>query len=130
MMFPFLDCLLMLASTAAPSLFCFYVHLVGDAAWEYKAAVHPYGFSRNGRYYEPCTMYSDEFGNDAPSASAFTEDVTFLFRRVSVCSTCLTDGRGWRHHEVVHNQDPTRRQSKGHLPLTTTSFVLARHAAS
>jgi hypothetical protein len=58
----------------------------GDAAWEYKAMTQPYGFSRNGRYYEPRIdegdSYDDydEFGMGGAAAAAFTEDVTWLFQ--------------------------------------------------
>jgi hypothetical protein len=51
----------------------------GDAAWEFKAYENPYGFSRNGRYYEPSSMSFDADYYERSTAAAFTEDVTFLF---------------------------------------------------
>lgn len=89
---------LMKMATALTQLTRLHLEWTGDAAWESKAYTHPYGFSRNGRYYEPGSMSFDEDAYKQAFDAAFTEDVTFLFAGLPALQElemgCYTDMRG------------------------------------
>lgn len=98
----------------------------GDASREFKAYTHPYGFSHNGRYYEPGCMSGDEEMYEQATAAAFTEDVTFLFAGLPALQElemgCYTDMRG--------NAALSRKLLCGPLPQAAEPHGAASGAAA